>query len=226
MTRNILSYAGWTIVVAAIAFFIVMAALPFLPYNQKHFTDEGFWPNFAPSLLVHIIFGMTALILGPFQFIKAFRTKYPRTHRTMGKRYLISIVIAASASLYMSVNKIIFGEKAIAYGFGLFMLAAVWLLTSGMAYWAVRSRNFVQHREWMVRSFVVTCAFVTFRLFARMLTDGFGINDGVASEIMAWACWAVPLIVTEVFLQAAKIRKGNAALANKKKTVPIPVSEA
>jgi hypothetical protein len=42
---------------------------------------------------------------------------------------------------------------------------------------------------------------------------------------MAWACWAVPLIVAEVFLQAAKIRKGNAALANKKKPVPEPVPE-
>lgn len=225
MTRKILSYAGWTIVIAAIAFFIIMAALPFLPYNQKHFTDEGFWPNFAPWLLVHIIFGMTALILGPFQFINSIRTKYPRTHRTMGKIYLMSIVIAAIASLYMSVDKIIFGEKAIAYGFGLFMLAAVWLLTSGMAYWAVRSRNFVQHREWMVRSFVVTCAFVTFRLFARLLTQGFGINESAASEIMAWACWAIPLMVAEVFLQAAKIRKGNTPMANKKKAVPAPVSE-
>lgn len=224
MTRNILSYAGWTIVVAAIAFFIVMAALPFLPYNQKHFTDEGFWPNFAPSLLVHIIFGMTALLLGPFQFIPAIRKKYPRTHRLMGKTYLICVVIAGCDSLYMSVSKIIIGEKAVVYGVGLFLLGLIWLLTSGMAYWAVRSHNFVQHREWMVRSFVVTCAFTTFRLFARLLTERFGVNDGVASEIMAWACWAVPLVVAEAFLQAAKISKGNAAIANKKQKA-VAVSE-
>ncbi|HVS91033.1 MAG TPA: DUF2306 domain-containing protein [Mucilaginibacter sp.] len=106
------------------------------------------------------------------------------------------------------------------FGSGLFMLALVWLLTSGMAYWAVRSRNFVQHREWMVRSFVTTCAFVTFRLFAKTLTDGFGVDFRVAGAVMAWACWAVPLMFTEVFLQAAKIKKGNAALA-KKKAVPV-----
>jgi hypothetical protein len=34
---------------------------------------------------------------------------------------------------------------------------------------------------------------------------------------MAWACWAAPLFVTEVILQAKKIRKGNVALANKQK---------
>jgi len=225
MTRKILSIAGWTIVVAAIVYFIVTSALPFFPYNQNRFAGEGFWPHFAPWLLVHIIFGIVAITLGPFQFIKAIRTKYPSTHRTMGKIYLICIVIAGCDSLYMSVNKIIIGEKAVTYGFGLFLLGTIWLLCSGMAYWAVRSRNFVQHREWMVRSFVVTCAFVTFRLFARVLTDTFGVDDNTASQIMAWACWAVPLIVAEVFLQAAKIRKGNAALANKKHAAPVQVSE-
>ncbi|MBS1501659.1 MAG: DUF2306 domain-containing protein [Bacteroidetes bacterium] len=225
MTRKILSYAGWTIVVAAIVFFIAIAALPYLPYNQKKFEVVGAWPRFAPSLLIHIVFGMAALVLGPFQFIKAIRNKYARTHRLMGKTYLVCILVAGIDSFYLSVNKMIITEKAVVFGGGLFMLGVMWLLTSGMAYWAARSRNFVQHREWMVRSFVVTCAFVTFRLFARTLSDGFGVDFNAALQIMAWACWAVPLIITEVFLQAAKIRKGNAALAKKKRSSPVPVSE-
>jgi uncharacterized membrane protein len=169
--------------------------------------------------MVHIIAALTALVLGPFQFIPSIRKKYPQSHRLMGKIYLCCIVVAAIASLEMSVVKIIIKEKAIIFGTGLFMLAVVWLLTSGMAYWSARSRNFVQHREWMVRSFVVTCAFTTFRLAQQTLTNQFGIDGGVAAELMAWACWSVPLIVTEIVLQAGKIRKGNTALANKKKQV-------
>jgi uncharacterized membrane protein len=225
MTRKILSYAGWTIVIAAGLYFIIDSAIPFLPYNQNQFKAEGFWPNFAPFLLVHIIFGLTALVLGPFQFIPAIRRNYPRTHRLTGKIYLIAVLVAGSDSLYISVNKIIIGEKTIAYGFGLFLLAVVWLMCSGMAYWAVRSRNFVQHREWMVRSFVITCAFTTFRLFAKLLIERFGLPPQPTFDTMAWACWAAPLVVTEVFLQAAKIRKGNAALANKNKPVPASVPE-
>ncbi|HVW16039.1 MAG TPA: DUF2306 domain-containing protein [Mucilaginibacter sp.] len=106
MTRKILSYAGWTIIVAAIVFFIAIAALPYLPYNEVHFTAGGFWPHFAPWLLVHIVFGITALVLGPFQFITAIRKKYPRTHRTVGKIYLLSIVIAGVDSLYISTDKV------------------------------------------------------------------------------------------------------------------------
>jgi uncharacterized membrane protein len=216
MTKKIISYAGWTIVLAASIYFIVNSALPYLPYNKPRLAGAGFLPNFAPWILVHIVAGMTALLLGPFQFIPAIRKKYPRTHRFMGKTYLICIVIAACASLEMSVAKIIIGEKGVVFGMGLFMLGLVWLLTSGMAYWSARSRNFVQHREWMVRSFVVTCAFTTFRLSTKFMTEKFGIDGNAAAELMAWASWSVPLIVAELFLQGSKIKKGNAALANKK----------
>jgi uncharacterized membrane protein len=222
MTKKIISYAGWAIVLVASVFFIVNSALPYLPYNKPRLTGAGFLPNFGPWILVHIVAAMIALILGPFQFIPSIRKKYPRTHRFMGKTYLICIVIGACASLEMSVLKIMIGEKAAVFGMGLFMLGLVWLLTSGMAYWSARSRNFVQHREWMVRSFVVTCAFTTFRLSSRILTEKFGIDGNAAAELMAWACWSVPLIVAELFLQGSKIRKGNAALANKKQqAVPI-----
>jgi hypothetical protein len=86
-----------------------------------------------------------------------------------------------------------------------------------MAYWAVRSRNFVQHREWMVKSFVVTCGFTSFRLLDKLLIEKFHVDGAVASDLMAWACWSVPLLITEVILQANKIRRGNVAMAHHNK---------
>lgn len=217
MTTRIVNYAGWAIVLSASAYFIINSAFPYLTYQQAPYAGGGYWPRFAPSLLVHITAGMVALLLGPFQFIGAIRKNYPKTHRLMGKIYLISILIAASASLIMSVSKIIIAEKAVIFGSGLFMLAAIWLLSSGMAYWSVRSKNYVQHKEWMVRSYVVTCAFTTFRLSTKILSQKFGVDPNVAADLMAWASWSIPLIVAEIFLQGSKIRKGNAALAKKKK---------
>jgi hypothetical protein len=216
MTTRIINYLGWGVVLSVSVYFIINNALHYFIYNSAHY-PYGFWPIHAPWLLVHIICGMTALLLGPFQFIPAIRKSYPKTHRTMGKTYLICVLIAAIASFDLSIRKIIIGEKAVAYGAGLAMLGFVWLLTSGMAYWSAISRNFVQHREWMVRSFVVTCAFASFRLIDNLLVHQLHVEPNASAEIMAWSCWAVPLIITEVFLQAGKIRKGNAALANKKR---------
>ncbi len=92
-----------------------------------------------------------------------------------------------------------------AYAAGLFMLACAWLATSAMAFIAIRKRDFVQHKEWMIRSYVVTFAFVVFRLVA----DGLAyleIGDRASNgTLMAWACWAVPLLFAEMALQGRKV---------------------
>ncbi len=49
------------------------------------------------------------------------------------------------------------------------MLGVVWLLTTGMAYVAIRRGQIAQHQEWMIRSYVTTFAFVLFRVFVGAL---------------------------------------------------------
>jgi uncharacterized membrane protein YozB (DUF420 family) len=97
-------------------------------------------------------------------------------------------------------------EKTMTFGTGFVGLAFAWLLTSGMAWWAVRNKNFVQHREWMIRSYVVTTAFVSFRLLSQILVDDFHKDPYSTAGMMSWACWALPLLITEAFLQGSKIR--------------------
>ncbi|MGZ3874243.1 MAG: DUF2306 domain-containing protein [Mucilaginibacter sp.] len=222
MTTKLVNYVGCTIFVAASVYFLVNSAFHYFSYNSKAYAE--YWP-YAPWLALHIAGGMIALVLGPFQFIPSIRKNYARTHRTIGKTYLISVAIAACMSLVLSIHKIIVTEKALTFGSGLAGLALAWLLTTGMAYWSVRYRNFVQHREWMVRSFVVTCAFVSFRLFFRILTGSLHTDPAATGDTMAWACWAFPLIVAEAFLQGKKIRQGSAALSKKKRAGAAQASE-
>jgi uncharacterized membrane protein YozB (DUF420 family) len=75
-----------------------------------------------------------------------------------------------------------------------------------MAYYAIRNGNVAVHKEWMVRAYVVTFAFVTFRVF-----NDFGPTSrlepaGDRAITMGWACWALPLLVTEVILQMRRMR--------------------
>ena len=62
-----------------------------------------------------------------------------------------------------------------------------------------------QHREWMVRSYVVTFAFVTFRALFRLLQAA---EVGTLPEQLAvasWFCWAVPLLGVEIVIQGQRI---------------------
>jgi len=63
----------------------------------------------------------------------------------------------------------------------------------------------------MIRSYTVTFAFVTFRVFADWLHDWMPASaDQIVDDVdtmMAWACWAVPLLVAEPLIQLRAMRK-------------------
>ena len=69
-----------------------------------------------------------------------------------------------------------------------------------MAYVSVMRRQFAAHREWMIRSYVVTFAFVMFRLLEDLDVYG-GLGPSAQAVMLAWMAWTVPLLFTEVALQ-------------------------
>jgi len=61
----------------------------------------------------------------------------------------------------------------------------------------------------MIRSYVVTFGFVTFRAFDGVLAaQGLPLLDHIG--ISAWFAWSVPLVVNEVVLQGRKILRVRA----------------
>jgi hypothetical protein len=77
-----------------------------------------------------------------------------------------------------------------------------------MAYVAIRRGVIAQHREWMIRSYTVTFAFVSFRLIGRLLTHWHVATGDEIDAMMAWACWSVPLLLIEPLLQLQRLRRG------------------
>jgi uncharacterized membrane protein YozB (DUF420 family) len=115
-----------------------------------------------------------------------------------------AVLIGAIASVGMAAKV---GAEQAAYASGLTALALAWLVTTGMAFAAIRRKNLPQHKQWMVRSYVVTFAFVTFRLVEDLMKAGNVLSDHERASLLAWGCWAVPLLLTEVALQAGSVFK-------------------
>ena len=94
----------------------------------------------------------------------------------------------------------------------LFMLAFAWWLTVGMAYAAIRRRRIEAHKEWMVRSYVVTFAFVTFRYLEPLsVWDPLG---GARGSTVLWLSWVFPLLIAEVILQWPRTIGGKGRSTN------------
>lgn len=178
----------------------VQEILPYLSLNEDSY--GRFWDYRFP-LFFHISCGLLAMLIGPIQFSSAIRNRYIRTHRFLGKTYLIAILIgtiSATNLAWTSGHKISFS-----WALGLQALAFAWITTALMAYISVRKGRMIQHREWMIRSYVVTLAFFFFRIlnnssFAKSIIPEFK-ERGVT---IIWLCWAIPLLITELVLSWRK----------------------
>ncbi|NDJ36843.1 MAG: DUF2306 domain-containing protein, partial [Chloroflexi bacterium] len=147
------------------------------------------------AIMTHIIGGVLAMALGPFQFLNKLRLKRPGLHRTVGTIYLLGVLAGASGGFYMAFHA--FAGMAATLGFA--ALAAAWLITAVLAYAAIRAGNEAAHRAWMIRNFALTYAGVTLRLWINPLMMAFGEVTGY--EIVAWLCWVPNLIVAEAIIR-------------------------
>jgi hypothetical protein len=183
--------------IAALAFFAVAAAPYFLSasYNAQQYVGR------RGALLVHIVFGTIALFTGPGQLWLGIADRRMAVHRRLGLAYMGAVVVSAMAAYVIALKP----SAGWVFGSGLMGLATAWLITIGLAFLAIRRQLIEQHKEWMIRSYVVTFGFVFFRIGAASLAVLDSTSPVQQVGALAWACWALPLVFTEAIIQGRKI---------------------
>jgi len=194
-----LVWLGWVAVLGGLGYFLFQRIPRYFVVTPESYGNS--WPQVS-WLLPHIICGVLAAVLGPLQFWPKIRRDYLPFHRIAGRIYVVTVLTGAVASLGLSLRM---SADNAAYASGLIGLAVAWVVTTGMAFVAIRRKQLTQHKQWMIRSYVVTFAFVTFRLLDDTLSDRGLVPAHEFYTILAWACWAVPLLFTEAILQSAEI---------------------
>jgi len=180
--------------------FVIKDAIPYFGFDKEIF---GRYWNYKWSLIGHISGGLLALALGPFQFWKSFRNNNLAMHRWMGRTYLLAILIGTACSTYLAWTSAI--KINFSWALGLQGLAFAWITTASMAYISVMRRQIQQHKEWMIRSYVVTFAFVTFR-WLNELPVAINLMQKFEERgpTIIWLCWTIPLLITEIVLSWKK----------------------
>jgi uncharacterized membrane protein len=180
--------------------FIIKDALPYFGLEKETFSHYWIvkWP-----LIGHISGGILALLIGPFQFSKAFRNRFMNTHRWLGRIYLTAILIGTISATYIAWTTAI--QVNFSWAFSLQMLAFAWIVTASMAYLSVIKGRILQHKEWMIRSYVVTFAFVNFRWLSNLpIAHQLMKTFEERGPAMAWLSWTIPLLITEIVLNWKK----------------------
>ena len=157
------------------------------------------WPQHAehlPIVLLHVGGGLAMLGLGSAALYIGWTRKAFRRHKWFGYSYLLLGGIGALAALIVSIQAP-HPPRSLYIATG--TLALAWLAVAAMAWRAARNRRFEEHRQWMVRSYVLTWSFVGCRLAT--MVDFYPWLGPESTTAAIWVNWIVPLVVCEIALR-------------------------
>ena len=160
-TRSLAKPALWIVMGLALLSVLVLTEYPYFAHpnpNRTRVLSEklAFFP--------HALAGLTALCIGPFQFSTRLRKRRLGLHRILGKVYIGSVVLSALTSLIISRHLDIVDQPESWIFAETSAQAGLWLLTTLAAFLTARNRHIAVHRQWMIRSYVITFVFVTSRI--------------------------------------------------------------
>ena len=142
----------------------------------------------------HAMTGTVMLFSGEAALWIGWTRKGFRFHRLAGGAYLLAGLPSSLIALILNALDV-HGDVASAAPTG--ALAAAWLLAAAMAFRAIRNKRVESHKEWVIRSYVLTWSFV----FCRGLgLPQINLAESVGTSLM-WITWIAPLLICEVLLQ-------------------------
>ena len=144
------------------------------------------------AFVLHISASPIALALGTMQFFPRLRARRPALHRWTGRIYASAILVGGLSGLVIALGAK--GGFVVSLGFGI--LSVLWIGTTANAVRLAMAGQIAQHRRWMIRSFALTFAAVTLRLYLLgFMAAGFEYTE--ASLYLAWFCWIPNILFAE-----------------------------
>jgi len=186
-------FAGLCLAIGSypVIYFLIDPNFGLLSTKSAELLNDQLWNI---SFYGHITFGGVALLIGWMQFSKKLRSKRIGLHRTIGKIYVLAVLISGIGGIYIAQ----FATGGISNVIGFSLSGIIWLTTTGLAYNAVRKGNIDLHSKLMIYSYAVCFSAVTLRIWLPMLTSLTG-EFTTAYLIVGWLSW-VPNLVVAYFI--------------------------
>lgn len=186
--------SGWVLM----SLLVIGTAIYTLKYFQPGMPN-AFQPDvyktYAWELRIHIAGGVIAALAGLTQFWTKFRIKHKKIHRALGMIYISAVAISAPVALILAT--VSQGGLVTHVGFG--FLAVLWAFTTFKALYHITRREVNLHKEWMIRSYALTFAFVLLRVWlGAFIASGVPVDQ--AYQTVSWLCWVPNLLIVEYLI--------------------------
>jgi uncharacterized membrane protein len=196
----VLSLASFLMLRTIIGYTSFRTDVQFLLLKQAYIHNP-FWKT---AFYIHVFSAIVALLAGFTQFSRQILQQHKQLHRLIGKIYVIDIlVVNFPAGMIMGIyaNGGLIGKTAF------ILLDCLWFWFTYKAYATVRKRDFVSHREYMIRSYALTFSAITLRTWKIILSHAFVIDLAHLYVIDAWMGFVPNLLIAEWIIRSGRRAK-------------------
>jgi len=164
------------------------------------------------AFYVHVFSAVVALLAGFTQFSNDLLKKHRSLHRALGKIYVADILfINFPAGMIMAV----YANGGLPSKAAFIILDLLWFFFTWKAVHAARNKKISLHREYMIRSYALTCSAVTLRTWKIIFSHSMHIEPGLLYMIDAWMGFVPNLLFAEWLIR----KRGMKLLPVKRKVI-------
>jgi hypothetical protein len=169
------------------------------------------------AFLAHALGAGIVALGGALQLVPQIRVRAPRFHRWNGRVFLVTVVVLSLSGFYL-----VWVRGTSPSTFDALSTSCNGVLILGfaaLAYRSARARDFLRHRRWALRLYLVSNAqwFLRVGVFGYfMLNRMLGLKASFGDPFIAFwtfGCYAVPLAVLELYLRARDGRRAGFRVA-------------
>lgn len=165
-------------------------------------------PYWKAAFFIHVLSSIFLLIAGFTQFYDPLR-KFSTVHRMVGKVYIVIIVfLSGPAGFVMALYANGGTPSKVAFS----ILSILWIFFTAKAWIEIRKGNYIDHGNFMLRSYALTLSALTLRAWKYIIVLIFHPHPMDGYMIVAWLGWIPNLLVAEWLITrktAAKILTVN-----------------
>ena len=190
--------------------FIVIAIMStYVLYHNERFLIDSSHPvwkhyeSFKWWLLPHGVFGAIVLLFAPLQFSDRLRQRFTKSHRVMGRLYVVGALVLAPLGAYIQYYQERTGAPR---SFTVLALvdAAMLMGATFLAFLFAFKRKIALHRQWAIRSYSIALVFITGR-FVMGVTGWETLGVEIVQAII-WSCLALSMVFADIAIHWKEIR--------------------
>ncbi len=173
----------------------------FLAIKQDEVTTL---PYYLTIFYIHVFSSIFALLFGVFQFIKIKNQTTRKVHHLLGKLYFYIVVLfSAPSGIYIGfyANGEFIAQSAF------ITLGVLWWIFTVVAVVKIKQKNFVAHRNFMLRSYALAVSALTLRAWKVVLVFLFHPAPMDVYQIIAWLGFIPNLLLVELYIYKTKPSK-------------------